>query len=82
MEEDYNWKLILKVAIPLAAIEATLFYLNIINFWKWISLIGALLLAGAIVYVKDKKRSSVFTAIGIVFLAALAVKFLKEFGII
>ena len=81
MEEDYNWNLILKTAIPIALIEAYIFYTNIGNFWKWLSLILGLLLAGIVVYIKDKKKGNIFTAIGIVFLVALIVRFLKNFGI-
>lgn len=80
MEEEYNWNLILKIAVPVSLIEAYIFYTNISNGWKWFSLIVALLLAGGIVYAKDKKKSNVFTAAGIVFLAALIVRFLKNFG--
>ena len=82
MEEDYNWNLILKVAVPIALIVGFLFYTNINNVWKWISLVAALSLAGMLVYMNDKKKSSMFTAIGIVFLAALVVKFLKDAGFI
>ncbi|MBI2650316.1 hypothetical protein HYX04_03305 [Candidatus Woesearchaeota archaeon] len=82
MEEEYNWELILKVAVPVALIEAYIFYINISNGWKWISLIGGLLLAGWITYLKDKKKNNIFTAVGIVFLAALIVRFLKNFGFI
>ena len=82
MEEEYNWELILKIAVPVALIEAYIFYTNINNGWKWFSLIIGSLLTGSIVYMKDKKKSSVFTAIGIVFLVALIVRFLKNFGFI
>ncbi len=81
MEEDYNWNLILKVAIPVALIEAYIFYINISNGWKWFSLIVGLLLTGTIIYIKDKKKSNIFTAVGIVFLVALIVRFLKNFGV-
>ena len=80
MEEEYNWNLILKVSIPIALIEAYIFYTNLSNSWKWFSLIAGLLLAGLIVYMKDKKKNNIFTAVGIVFLAALIVRFLKESG--
>ena len=82
MEEDYNWNLILKVAVPIAVRVGFLFYPNINNVWKWISLVAALSLAGMLVYIHDKKKSSMFTAIGIVFLAALVVKFLKDSGLL
>ena len=80
MEEEYNWDLILKIAIPIALVEAYIFYTNIGNGWKWFSLIVGLLLAGIIVYLKDKKKNNIFTAVAIVFLAALIVRFLKNFG--
>lgn len=81
MEENYNWDLIVKVAIPIALIEAYIFYTNIGNWWKWFSLVVGLLLAGTIVYMKDKKKNNIFTAVGIVFLVALIVRFLKNFGV-
>ena len=80
MEDDYNWNLILKVAIPIVLIDGFLFYTNIGSLWKWISLVIASGLAGILVYINDKKRSNMFTSIGIVVLAALIVKFLKDFG--
>ena len=82
MEEEYNWNLILMVAMPIALIQAYIFYTNISNGWKWFSLIIALLLTGTIVYIKDKKKNNIFTAVGIVFLIALIIRFLKGFGII
>lgn len=82
MEEEYNWELILKFALPVAAIEAYVFYINISNFWKWFSLIIGLILAGTFVYIKDKKKSNIFTAVGIVFLVALIVRLLKGFGFV
>lgn len=82
MEEEYNWELILKVAVPISLIESYLFYTNISNSWKWFSLIIGLVLTGIIIYVKDKKKNNIFTAIGIVFLVVLIVRFLKNFRII
>lgn len=78
MEEEYNWNLILMVAVPIALVEAYIFYKNISNNWKWFSLIIGLILAGGIVYAKDKKKSNIFTAVGIVFLVVLIVRFLKN----
>ena len=82
MEEGYDWSLISKVAIPIAIIEAYIFYTNISDGWKWFSLIIGLLLTGGIVYIKNKKKNNIFTAVGIVFLVALIVRFLKNFGFI
>ncbi len=82
MEEEYNWDLILKVALPIAAIEAYLFYINISNGWKWFSLIVGLVLTGSIIYIKDKKKNNIFTAVAIVFLVVLVVRFLKGFGFV
>jgi uncharacterized membrane protein len=70
----------LKIAIPISLIEAYIFYTNISNGWKWFSLIIGILLTGSIVYIKEKKKSSIFTAVAIVFLVALIVRFLKNFG--
>ena len=82
MEEHYNWDLIAKVAIPIALIEAYVFYTNISSGWKWFSLVIGLLLSGSIIYIKDKKKNNIFTAVGIVFLVVLIVRFLKNFGIV
>lgn len=79
MEEDYNWSLILAVAAPIAIAEAYIFNTGLKNAWKWAILLIGLLSAGGIVYAKDKRKASVFTAAAIVFLAVLLVKFLKEF---
>ena len=81
MEDDYSWNLILKVAIPIVLIDGFLFYTNIGSLWKWISLVIVSGLAGILVYINDKKRSNMFTSIGIVVLAVLIVKFLKDFGL-
>ena len=80
--EEYNWNLILKAAVPFSIMEAYVFYTGISDFWKWSSLIVALLLVGWIVYAKDKKKNNIFTAISLVFLAVLVVRFLKNAGII
>lgn len=82
MEEGYNWDLILKVSVPISLIEAYIFYTNISNGWKWFSLITGLLLTGIITHALDKKKSNIFTAVGIVFLIALIVRFLKNFGLL
>lgn len=82
MEEDYNWSLILKVSIPVALVEAYIFYTSISNGLKWLYLAAGLLLAGGIIYLKDKKKSNIFTAVAIVFLAALIVRLLKNFGVV
>lgn len=81
MEEDYNWELILKIALPVALAEAYVFYTNISNIWKWLSLIAGLAMTGYIISVKDKRRSSIFTAAAVVFLVALVVRLLKNFGV-
>ena len=80
--DEYNWNLILKAAVPFSIIEAYVFYTGISDFLKWLSLIAALLLTGWIVYAKDKKKNNIFTAVGIVFLAVLVVKFLKNLGLL
>ena len=80
MERQYNWNLVLIVSVPIAIIETYIFYKNISNAWKWVSLLLGLFLASGIVYVKDKKKENVFTAAAIVFLVSLIVKFMKQAG--
>ena len=82
MEEEYNWNLISKAAVPIALICGFLFYTNIGAAWKWASLAVSLFLAGMLVYINDRKKSNIFTAIGIIFLIVLIVKFLKDSGFI
>ena len=82
MDEEYNWELILKIAVPFSLVEAYIFYTNLVDFWKWVSLVLSLVLTGMILYMHDKKKSNVFTAISIVFLIALVVRFLRNFGLI
>ena len=80
--EHYNWDIITKVSIPIAAAVAILFYLRIGSTWKWTSLATGLFFAALLVYINDKKKSNIFTAMGIVFLVALIVKFLRDLNII
>ena len=82
MEEEYNWGLIMKVALPVSAIVAFVFYTNLGNMWKWITLVFGVSSASMIVYTSDKKKSNVFTAGAVVFLVAIMVRFLKNFGFI
>lgn len=81
MEQEYNWDLILKVAVPISLIEAYAFHTNISDRWKWAFLTAGLLLAGALVYIKDRRKNSVFNAVAIVFLISLIARLLKIFGI-
>jgi len=82
MEEDYDWALILKVAAPFALAEAYVFYTDIGSLWKWLLLVLGLSLTGVFVYINYKKKGSLFTSIGIVLLAALIVRFLKNSGLL
>ena len=82
MQEEYNCSLILKIAAIPSLIEAYIFYSNLGGGWQYFSLVIALLLTGIAVYMKDKKKNNIFTAVGFVFLVALLVKFLRNFGII
>ena len=80
--EEYDWNLILKASVPFSIIEAYVFYTGISDFWKWSSLVAALLLTGWIVYLKDKRKNNIFTAMGMVFLSVLVIRFLRNSGII
>ena len=74
MEEVYNWNLILKCSMPIAAVEAYIFYINLGDFWKWSALAVGVFLSGLLVYMNEKKKSNIFTAGAIVLLAAAAVR--------
>lgn len=79
--EEYNWNLILKCSVPAALVEAYIFYANLADAWKWSALVIGVSLSAMLVYMNEKKKSSVFTAAAIVLLAALIVKFLKNLGL-
>lgn len=82
MEEQYNWPLIFKVALPVSLLVAYIFSTNIPNFWKWISLAFGMFGTGSIIYKLDRKKHNIFTSVALVFLIALVVKFLKDSGFI
>ena len=82
MQEEYNWDLIMKVSIPVALAVGAVFYLRIGNSWKWSALAIGLFLTALLVYMNDKRKSNIFTSMGLVFLAALIVKLLRDLGII
>ena len=82
MEEEHNWALILKVAVPFALAEAYVFYTDIDSLWKSLLLVLGLSLTGVLVYMNDKKKGSLFTSMGIVLLAALIMRFLKNSGLL
>ena len=79
--EEYNWNLILKCAVPVALVEAYLFYANLGDVWKWSALVVGASLSAMLVYINEKNKSNVFTAAAIVLLAALIVRFLKSLGL-
>lgn len=80
MEEEHNWDLIMKVSVPIALAVGIVFYLRIGNAWKWSAFAMGLFLAALLVYINDKRKSNIFTAMGIVFLVTLIVKFFRDSG--
>ena len=80
MEEDYNWDLIMKVSIPVALAVGVIFYLRISNAWKWSAFAIGLFLAALLVYINDKRKTNIFTTMGIVVLVAMIVKFFRDSG--
>lgn len=81
MEEEYNWSLILKSAVPVALAVAYIFYTNLGDAWKWAALVIGVSLSAMIVYINDKKKNNVFTAAAIVLLAALIMKLIRNLGV-
>ena len=81
MEEEYNWNLILKCSVPVALLEAYIFYTNLADAWKWSALVIGASLSAMLVYINEKKKSNIFTAAAIVLLSALIVRFLKNLGL-
>ncbi|HLG23994.1 MAG TPA: hypothetical protein VI564_03645 [Candidatus Nanoarchaeia archaeon] len=82
LEEDYNWKVILSVSVPVSIIVGYLNYSSLSDTLKlWSVIIGSLVSAW-IVYFISKKKSNIFTAAAIVFLVAIVIKFLKSSSLI
>ena len=80
MEEEYNWSIILKCSVPIALVEAYIFYTNLGSAWKWSALVVGISLSAMLVYINDKKKNNIFTAAAIVLLASLIVKLIKNLG--
>ena len=80
--EEYNWNLVLSVSLPIGIVEAVIFYLNIGDIWKYIVLVIGIALSGVIVYIKDKRKSNVYTASTIVFLIAIIIQLVKKLNLI
>ncbi len=79
--EEYNWKLILPVSIPVGLIEAYVFYSNMPNLWKYFLLLIGLLLAFWIIYTKEKSKKSIFTASCLILLFILVEEMIKKLGL-
>lgn len=79
-QTEYNWKLILLVALPVSAIVGITYYISPNKILKWAALIIGAIAAASITYAYDKKKGNVFTAPAIVFLTALIVTALKKLG--
>jgi len=80
--EEYNWNLILKVAIPIGLIEAFVFYKDMPKLWQYFLLAIGLAIALWIIYSKEKSKRTIFTALGVILLCVLAVKLLRELGMV
>ena len=80
MEPEYNWNIILRNSLPVAAVMAFIFFTNIRNSLKWFLLILALITTYLMVYFQSKKKHDIFTAIMIVLLVSLIVYGLRNFG--
>jgi hypothetical protein len=80
MEDSYNWDLIMKVAVPISLAVAFIFYTSISIKAQWFYLFLWLIVTGVIIYKFDKKKNNIFTAIGLVFLVALVMRFIKTAG--
>ena len=82
MEEEYNWKLILSVAVPVSAISGYVNYSNFSDSLKFWTLIIGTIISALIVYFINRKKSNIFTAAAVVFLAVLAIKLLRSSGLV
>ncbi|MBS3102127.1 hypothetical protein J4458_01620 [Candidatus Woesearchaeota archaeon] len=80
MEEEYDWNIILRNSLPVSAVMAFVFFTNIGNNLKWISLILALAATCLMVYFQSRKKHNIFTAMAIVLLVSLIAHSLRKFG--
>ncbi len=79
MNETHQWSHILRGAVP-ASIAVFILFANMASNWKWALLLAAMAACYVLVYFKTKKKADLFTALAIVFLAALAMHFLQGAG--
>jgi len=82
MEPEYNWKVILKGAIPVSIVMALVYYSNIARGLKTFYLIIGIGAAMGITYYFNKKKQNIFTSPFIVIIVALVVHGLKNLGFI
>jgi hypothetical protein len=78
---EHDWGIISKGAIP-GTIGVVLTFANITSGWKWVLTIACMVAAYGIVYVYSKKKADLFTAVALVFAAALVMHFLTQAGIV
>lgn len=81
MEREYNWKAILYGAVPVSAVIAFIFFLNMSTGMKWLFLIVGMVAASVTTYYLDRKKHNIFTSAFIVLIAALIVYGLKNLGL-
>jgi len=83
MEAEYNWKAILKGAIPVCLAMIFIFYSdNISKNMKFFYLFLGILASIGITYYFDRKKHNIFTAPFIVIIVSLVVYGLKKLGFI
>ena len=82
MEEEYNWSIILRNSLPVAAVMAFVFFTDIRTGLKWLILILALITTYLMVYFQSRKKHNIFTAVAIVLLVSLVVHGLRNLGLL
>jgi len=81
MDQEYNWKAILKGAIPSSIVMALVFFSNISRGLKWFSLIGGMAAAMGVTLYFNKKKHNLFTSAFIVLIVALIAYGLKNLNL-
>ena len=81
MEQETNWKIVLRSALPIAVIMIFVFFTNIGIRLKWFYLVLGLIVTYSVVYFQDKKKHNIFTAVVLVLLIALITYGLRNLGL-
>ncbi len=81
MGQEYNWKIILRSALPVGAVLVFIFFTDIRMNFKWVFMVLGLIITYFVIYFQDKKKHNVFTGVMLVLLISLIAYALKRMGL-